>query len=56
MEKFVPYEKLSKKARRELDAQNRGTWGNVKPVSRREESAKAYKRHPKHKGSASIFT
>ena len=55
MEKFIPYEKLSKKARRELDAQNRGTWGNVKPVSRREESAKAYKRHPKHKDSKSTM-
>jgi hypothetical protein len=50
MEKFVPFEKLSKKARRELNAKKRGTWGNVKPVSRREENPKAYKRHPKHKG------
>lgn len=50
MEKFVPYEKLSKKARRALNAKSRGTWGNVKPVSRREENPKAYRRHPKHKG------
>ena len=50
MEKFVPYEKLSKKARRALNAKSRGTWGNVKPVSRREESVRAYKRHPKQKG------
>ncbi len=50
MEKFIPYEKLSKKAKRTLDKKNRGTWGNVKPVTRREESNKAYKRHPKHRG------
>lgn len=49
MEKFIPYEKLSKKAQRELDRKKRGDWGAVKPVSRREESHKAYKRHPKHK-------
>ena len=49
MEKFIPYEKLSKKARRELDKKNRNTWGNVNPATRREESPKAYKRHPKHK-------
>ena len=50
MEKFIPYEKLSKKAKRELDQKNRGTWGNVNPVTRREESNKAYKRHPKYRG------
>lgn len=50
MEKFVPYEKLSKKAQKEIDAKQRGSWGNVKPVSRREENGKAYKRHAKHKG------
>ena len=50
MEKFIPYEKLSKKAKRELDSKKRGDWGNVNPASRREENPKAYKRHPKHKG------
>ncbi len=49
MEKFIPYEKLSKKAQRELNLKKRGDWGAVKPVSRREENPKAYKRHPKHK-------
>ena len=49
MDKFTPYEKLSKKAKRELDSKKRGTWGGVKPVSRREDNPKAYKRHPKHK-------
>ena len=50
MEKFVPYEKMSKKARRELDKKKRGTWGSVNPGARIEENRKAYKRHAKHKG------
>ena len=49
MEKFIPYEKLSKKAKRELNQKNRGTWGDVKPVPRREENPKAYRRHSKHR-------
>ena len=35
MEKFVPYEKLSKKAKREADSQRRGSWNGVNPVSRK---------------------
>ena len=50
MARFVPKEKMSKKAKREFDRKSRSTWGEVKPVSRREENQKAYKRHPKHKG------
>ena len=37
MDKFVPYEKLSKKKKRELNAQRRKTWGNISPVTRRED-------------------
>ena len=44
MEKFIPYEKLSKKKRRALDRQKRGDWGAIKPVSRKIESGKIYKR------------
>ena len=44
MEKFIPYEKLSKKRRRELDRQRRSDWGVVKPVTRKIESGKVYKR------------
>ena len=44
MEKFIPYEKLSKKKRRELDRQRRNDWGELKPVTRRIESGKIYKR------------
>lgn len=49
MEKFVPYDKMSKKAKRELDLKKRSTWGNVNPATRQEENRKAYKRHAKHR-------
>ena len=42
--KFVPYGKLSKKKKRELDRARRGGWGGMSPVTRRGENAKAYKR------------
>ena len=45
MEKFIPYDKLSKKKRRELDAQRRGSWGALNPVSRRTPNPKAYDRN-----------
>ncbi|MEE0869152.1 MAG: hypothetical protein U0L70_05105 [Ruminococcus sp.] len=44
MKKFVPYEKLSKSKKRELDRKKRVTWRNVKPVTRKVESKKHYKR------------
>ena len=44
MEKFVPYEKLSKKKQRELNAMKRGTWGGLNPVTRKPENSKAYNR------------
>ncbi len=43
MEKFIPYEKLSKKKKRELDAGRRSVWA-VSPVTRRSENPKAYNR------------
>lgn len=44
MEKFVPYEKLSKKKKRELDAKRRGSWNGINPVTRKPENSKAYNR------------
>ena len=44
MEKFIPREKLSKKKKRELDRTRRGSWGGLRPVTRREENPKAYNR------------
>jgi len=49
MEKFVPYEKLSKKAKRELDAARRGSWNGVNPVSRKSPNPKAYNRQKARK-------
>ena len=43
MEKFIPYEKLSKKKRRELNAARRGTW-TLNPVTRKPANPKAYNR------------
>ncbi len=43
MHKFVSREKLGKKAKRELDTQQRQTWA-INPVSRKRTSAKAYDR------------
>ena len=43
MEKFIPYEKLSKKKRREQDAGKRTVWA-ISPVTRRPENPKAYNR------------
>ena len=52
MEKFVPYEKLSKKAKREADNQKRGSWNGVNPVSRKSPNPKAYNRQKARKWSA----
>ena len=40
--KFVPFEKLSKKKKKELNALSRNTW-SIDPTTRREENG--YKRH-----------
>lgn len=44
MEKFIPYEKLSKKEKRKIDQARRQTWGELNPVTRKPESSKAYNR------------
>lgn len=44
MEKYIPYEKLSKKKQRELNTQRRGSWGGINPVTRKPENSKAYNR------------
>lgn len=47
MEKFVSYEKLSKKKQKEINAAKRGDWGLVKPVTKVKPSAKLYNRKKK---------
>ena len=44
MEKFVSFEKLSKKKQRELNAIKRGSWGGLNPVTRKPENPRAYNR------------
>ncbi len=51
MDKYVPYEKLSKKKKRELDAKRRNTWGGLSPVTRKAENPKAYNRRKARKRS-----
>lgn len=48
MEKFIPYEKLSKKKKRESDAKLRTVWA-ISPVTRRPENPKAYNRRKAQK-------
>ena len=45
MEKFIPYEKLSKKEKRNLDQARRQTWGELNPVTRKPMNSKAYNRN-----------
>lgn len=42
--KFIPYDKLSKKKKRELDRARRSSWGSFSPVTRVEKNTRAYKR------------
>ena len=44
MEKFIPYEKLSKKEKRKMDLAKRHTWGELNPVTRKPANSKAYNR------------
>ena len=41
--RFIPYQKLSKKKKRALNAQKRAAWP-ISPVTRRSENPKAYNR------------
>ena len=50
MEKFIPYEKLSKKKQRELNAARRGTW-TINPVTRKPANPKAYNRKTARSGN-----
>ena len=45
MEKFIPYEKLSKKEKRKMDLAKRQTWGELNPVTRKPTTSKAYNRN-----------
>lgn len=44
MEKFIPFEKLSKKKKQEINRMKRHDWKGINPVTRRSENKKAYNR------------
>lgn len=44
MEKFIPYEKRSKKEQKRLNSAKRSTWGNLNPVTRKPVNSRAYNR------------
>jgi hypothetical protein len=44
MDKFIPYEKLSKKEKRKADSSKRNTWGAFSPITRKPENSRAYNR------------
>ncbi|WP_295093465.1 hypothetical protein [Ruminococcus sp.] len=49
MEKFIPYEKLSKKEQKKLNDMKRHDWNGLDPVTRvATDYKKVYKRKPKH--------
>ena len=48
---LIPFEKLSKKKQRELNAAKRGSWNGLNPVTRRPENVKAYNRRKAQKWS-----
>lgn len=49
MEKFIPYEKLSKKEKRRVDSSRRQTWGEMNPVTRKPENSAAYNRNKENR-------
>ena len=46
--KMIPYEKMSKKQKKEMDRKKRNTWNGFNPVTRKPENPKAYKRRQAH--------
>ena len=54
MEKFIPYEKLSKKKKKELNAKRRKTW-DISPVTRKSPNPKAYNRKKARKRDLEDF-
>lgn len=47
MDKFIPFEKLSKKERKRLNSEKRTSW-SLNPVTRKPDNPKAYKRKETH--------
>lgn len=56
MEDFIPFEKLSKKKQRKLNAKKRGSWYGLNPVTRKPENSRAYNRRRARKWSDNSMT
>ena len=55
-QKFIPYEKLGKKAQKAINQKKRNDWGTVRPGGKViDENPKAYHRHPKHRKQEDNF-
>ena len=51
MDKFVSYDKMSKKEKKKVDSVRRGSWNGVDPSTKVVETdKKCYRRKPKHPG------
>lgn len=48
---YVPFEKLSKKEQKRINAEKRGSWGGVNPVTRATKDKTKYNRKQKYKVS-----
>ena len=48
-EKLIPYSKLSRKKRLELDLLGRQTWGEINPVTRCPEHSRVYRRQAENR-------
>lgn len=56
MEKFIPFDKLSKKKQREQNAKRRGSWHGLNPVTRKPENSRAYNRQKARKWNEDSMT
>ena len=56
VDKYVPFEKLSKKQQRELNKKRRGTWGDLNPVTRKPKNPKAYDRKKARRSHTDDFS
>lgn len=52
MDKFIPYEKLSKKEKKEQNKKRRKDWGSLNPVTRKPKNPKAYDRNSEKKNKS----
>lgn len=53
MNRFVPYEKLSKKEKKRINSAKRRDWNGLNPVTRVADAPKKYSRKEKHKNRRS---